>query len=175
MGFKITVLSVLAISVALLVGCGERKQSGPAAGVSISAAQRAQNDLLKVATRLAEPAYGGVDVINEVVLPKPGSVIDVKVDKVTIAGNYVDAVKGEAAAGVVALIGEKAFVAEYGGERPDIAKTLNNPKYLKSQFVLVVPASSLGKGTHDLRFRVVASDRSGYFESPVLAKLVISD
>jgi hypothetical protein len=122
-------------------------------------------------TRLKEPAFGGVDAIDGVTLPKASTVVEITGDKIRIAGNYVDAVHGDAAAGVIAMIGDKPFVAGYGGERPDIASALNNPKYLKSQFYVEIPASSVGKGLHDVKMRVIASDRSGYYESGVVAKL----
>ena len=82
-------------------------------------------------------------------------------------------VKGEAAAGVLAIISGKPYVATYGGERPDIAKTLNNPKYLKSQFYIEVPTSTVGSGLHDLKIRVIAADKSGYYESNLIAILEV--
>jgi hypothetical protein len=139
----------------------------PAAVVAVPIQERFEN----VAVKLNAPAFGGVDGINDVISPGAGSTVTIKGDKITIAGNYVDAVKGEAAAGVVALIDGKPFVAVYGGERPDIAKTLNNPKYLKSQFYVEVPIAAVGAGLHDLKMRVIAADKSGYYESDLIAKL----
>jgi hypothetical protein len=126
-----------------------------------------------VTVRLGSPAFGNVDGVNDVTSPKPGSTVTIKADKVTIGGFAVDAVKGEAAAGVVVVIDGKPSVTTYGGERPDIAKALNNPKYLKSQFYAEVPTSVIGSGLHELKFRVIASDRSGYYESGIVAKLDI--
>lgn len=128
-------------------------------------------DLTHIATRLDGVAFGAVDSINGVAAPKAGDTISVSGDKIEIAGNYVDAVRGEAAAGVVVLIGDKTFTTVYGGERPDIAKAHNNPKYLKSQFYVNVPASAVAKGAHEVAVRVIASDRSGYYDSGAVAKI----
>lgn len=166
--------SAVFVTVALLSGCGEQKQSGAASqpgAAKPTASAPVQEKFESVTVKLNSPAFGGIDGINESMSPKVGSTVTIKGDKITIAGNYVDAVKGEAAAGVVALISGKPYVATYGGERPDIAKALNNPKYLKSQFYVEVPAATVGAGLHDLKIRVIAADKSGYYESDLIAKL----
>jgi hypothetical protein len=157
-----------------LAGCGDQnhsnaepKSSMPALNGSIPVQDKFEN----ITVKLDSPAFGGVDGINEVISPKVGSTITINNEKIVIAGNFVDAVKGEAAAGVIALIDSKPFIAVYGGERPDIAKIHNNPKYLKSQFYVEVPTVAIGAGVHDLKMRAIAADRSGYYESGVLAKL----
>lgn len=127
--------------------------------------------LSTISTRLEEPAFGSVDAINDVVAPESGTIIDVASERLTIAGNYVDAERGEAAAGVIVVIGGQPFEAVYGGDRPDIAQALNNPKYLKSQFYLDIPRTEIPKGTHEVRIRAVASDRSGYYESDWFANI----
>ena len=166
-------ISFLVTVIAVLGGCGESKQSAGESNKSQVVVAIVQDNFSSVTTRLSDPAFGGVDGINGVTSPKPGSVIPISGEKIEIAGNYVDAVKGAAAAGVVVMIGSKPFVAIYGGERPDIAKALNNPKYLKSQFYVAVPTSAVGKGIHDLKIRVIANDKSGYYESGLIAKLDI--
>jgi hypothetical protein len=166
--------SMFIISVVLLAGCGDQKQSSTAlesGESSVSAPTRVQETFENVTVNLNSPAFGGVDGINDITSPQAGSIVTIKGDKITIAGNFVDAVKGEAAAGVVALISNKPYVSTYGGERPDIAKALNNPKYLKSQFYLEVPTATIGAGLHDLKIRVIAADKSGYYESDLIAKL----
>lgn len=130
-----------------MVGCGESNHVSDSKAATVAAAQE---NFAQITTKLNSPAYGGVDGVNGISSSKSGSVVIIKGDKITIAGNYVDAIKGEAAAGVVALIDGKPYVAIYGGERPDIAKALNNPKYLKSQFYVEVPTATVGAGLHDL-------------------------
>ncbi len=171
---QVFIKSAIFVVVVLVAGCGDQKQSGvtPQSGApTVAAPTTVQEKFESVTTKLNPPAFGGVDGINDVTSPKVGSTVTIKGDKITIAGNYVDAVKGEAAAGVVALIDGKPYVATYGGERPDIAKALNNPKYLKSQFYVEVPAATVGAGLHDLKIRVIAADKSGYYESDLIAKL----
>jgi len=136
----------------------------------------AQIDLTQITKRLSAPAFGGVDVINDIVLPKSGRDIpinDGKINsgKIMIAGYAVDAVKSDVAAGVLVLVDGKPYTAVYGGERPDIAETLNNPKYLESQFYVVIPTAEIGVGRHEVKFRVIANDKSGYYESDWLVKL----
>ncbi len=161
---------VLLSAVIALSGCGEEKK----AVVSPQQPAVAKVDNFEnVTIRLKDPAFGSVDGINGVTAPPSGTVIPIADDKIRIGGFAVDAIRGEAAAGVIVLIDDKPFVAMFGGDRPDIAKALNNPKYLKSQFYVETPAVSLGKGSHDVKFRVIASDRSGYYESAWSAKIDI--
>lgn len=161
-------------AVAMFVGCGDQKLPGsasqpnkPQAATSAQVLERFEN----VTVKLNSSAVGHIDGINGVTSPKTGSIIVVSGDKIVITGNFVDAVKGEPAAGVVVVIGGKPYGTVYGGERPDVAKVLNNPKYLKIQFYLEVPTVTVSKGLHDLKIRVIAADKSGYFESDWFAKL----
>ena len=170
----IPITSAVFVTVVLIAGCGDQKQSdaAPQSGApTVAAPASVQEKFENVTVNLNSPAFGGVDGINDVTAPKAGSTVTIKGDKIIIAGNFVDAVKGEAAAGVVALIDGKPYVAIYGGERPDIAKAHNNPKYLKSQFYIEIPTSTVGAGLHDLKIRVIAADKSGYYESNLIAKL----
>ena len=164
-------IGVLLSAVMVLGGCEQSKPNVDTSMNKPPVSNPAQDNPTQVTTRLPDPAFGGVDGVNGVTSPTPGTVIPINGDKIDIAGNYVDAVKGEAAAGVIVMIDKTPFVATYGGERPDIAKALNNPKYLKSQFHVEVPTSAVGKGIHDLRIRVIASDKSGYYESGSIATL----
>lgn len=166
---NITIWIILSVSI-LLAACGESDHASDTKAVN---AAPVQDNFAQITTRLSSPAYGGVDVINGVMSPKSGSVVTVTGEKIEIAGNYVDAVKGEAAAGVLVLIDDKPYVSNYGGERPDIAKALNNPKYLKSQFYVAVPSATVGAGLHNLKIRVIAADKSGYYESDLIAKLKV--
>lgn len=161
---KLTLLLVAA----LLAGCGQEKQASPAPTVADktpTAAAPTPETFENITTKLDSPAFGSVDGINDVTSPKAGSTIAIKGDKITIGGNFVDAVKGDTATAVVVVIDGKYFATTYGGERPDIAKAHNNPKYLKSQFYVEIPTVAVGPGSHQLKIRVIAKDRSGYYES----------
>ena len=168
---KLTLISTPVLCFALLLsGCGDQKQSAPTSQ-PVKAAIPAQENFENITTKLVEPAFGNIDGINNIVSPKPDSTVAIKADKITIGGFAVDAVKGDAAAGVIVMIDGKPFVTTYGGERPDIAKALNNPKYLKSQFYVEVPTTAIGAGLRELKLRVVASDKSGYYQSDAAIKL----
>lgn len=169
---KLTLLSISILGSALLLGgCGDRKQAAVIPQPDKTAATPIQETFETVTNKLAPAAFSNIDVINDVASPKPGSTIAIKADKVTIAGFAVDAIKGDAAAGVIVMIDGKPFKTTYGGERPDIAKALNNPKYTKSQFYLEVPTAAIGAGLHEVKIRVVASDKLGYYQSDSVIKL----
>ena len=178
MNTNVKKLSTLLVAVILASACGNQlesptvqKETRPSAQTASPAEQKP--NILNITTKLNEPAFGGVDSINGVTSPKSGTVIPITGDKIEIAGNYVDDVKKDVAAGVLVVIDNKSFVTTYGGERPDIAKALNNPKYLKSQFYASIPTAELGKGQHDIKIRVIANDTSGYYESNWSGKIDI--
>ena len=152
----------MAAFIFLNTGCGD--------GNKVPVSKPAIN-LLAISKRLPEPAYGGVDGIDNVILPKPGSVIEVNADKIRIAGHYVDAVKGDVAQGVIVMVDDKSYLTIYGGDRPDLALALGNQKYLKSQFYIEIPANELTGGSHNLKVRVIANDGSGYYESDLIGVL----
>ena len=166
----LTVISVTACSDYTVTTSTPENSSQPAQN---SAQVEQKPDFSSVTTKLKDPAFGAVDAINNVTSPKSGSVIPVTGEKIEIAGNYVDAVKKDVASGVLVVIDSKPFVATYGGERPDIAKALNNPKYLRSQFYVSIPTAEIGKGLHEVKIRVIANDMSGYYESDWVGKLDI--
>lgn len=119
----------------------------------------------EVTARLPGDAFGTVDGIGSAVSPAPGSTVVVIGNTISVTGNYADASKGVPAAGVLVMIDNKPFATRYGAPRPDIAKTLGNPKYLNIQFTAEIPAAAVGKGVHALKIRAIAADESGYFQS----------
>ena len=170
---KLTLISISVLGLAILLsGCGDQKP-GASTSQPVKVASPVQENFENITTKLAEPAFGNIDGVNSVASPKPGSTVAIKDDKIAIGGFAVDAVKGDAAAAVIVMIDGKPFATTHGGERPDIAKALNNPKYLKSQFYVAVPTTAIGSGLHELKIRVVSSDKSGYYESGLLLKLDI--
>jgi hypothetical protein len=179
MKVKIQRISILLFLIVLMFACGDtevKKETNvvPQSTQSISPATKTSpTKFSNVTTKLPIPAFGGVDSVNGVTAPKSGSKIPINGDKIQIAGNYVDDVKKDVAAGVVVVIGDKQFESQYGGERPDIAKALNNPKYLKSQFYAEIPTSEIEKGLHDVKIRVISNDMSGYYESAWTGKIDI--
>lgn len=164
----------ICLVLSLIVGIAGCSDSGQAPEKKVAATASAPDNFAQVTTKLDSPAFGSVDGISGIPTPHAGSVVSVKGDKIEVAGFAVDAAKGEAAAGVVVLIDGKQYIAIFGGERPDIAKALNNLKYVKSQFYVAIPVKEVGVGSHQIGFRVIASDKSGYYESKWTAKLDIT-
>ncbi len=50
-----------------------------------------------------------------------------------------------------------------GDRRPDVVRYYSSPPLLLSGFRIAVPAKSIGSGTHEIQFGVIAKDRRGYF------------
>ena len=174
---KLICVSTIALGMS---GCGEsnnpadiKATNGEIVSSGTQDSVTKQSTFVEITKNLKSPAFGGVDGINGVPSPKAGFIVPIVGDKVEIAGNYVDAVNGDAAAGVLVMIDGIAYGTVYGGERADIAKVLNNPKYLKSQFYVSIPTAKIGVGQHEVKIRVIASDRSGFYESDWSAKLDI--
>jgi hypothetical protein len=168
------ITSTVFVTFVLASGCSEQRSEGAASQLvkpNVAALAPVRENFENVTMKFDAPAFINIDGVNDLVTPKAGSTVSVRGDKIMIAGFGVDAIKGEAAAGVVAMIDGKPYVASYGGERPDIARALNNPKYLKSQFYVEVPTGAVVAGIHELKMRVIAADKSGYYESGVMAKL----
>lgn len=165
------------VSMVLATGCSrdvepdqevaEKSQASvaPTKAESQPVANSVSIPLEAIDVKLTEFAFLNVDAVAGVSSPKAGDVIRVSGEQLEIAGFAVDAVNSDVAAGVLVMIDAKPYVATYGGERPDIATALNNPKYLNSQFYLAVPVAELSKGLHTVKIRVVPKTRNGYHES----------
>jgi hypothetical protein len=117
------------------------------------------------------PAFN-VDKIQSVSAPfaTPGVRIAMSVkDRLSVAGWAIDKPSGKAASGVDIAIDGTPFAAGYGNERPEIVAFFKTPDFLKCGFAFQFPAKHLAVGDHAVTVRVIASDASGYFESPPLA------
>ena len=64
------------------------------------------------------------------------------------------------------VVDETAFASVHGGDRPDVASYYGQQSYQRSGFVAKIPAYALAGGQHTLGLRVVAADRSCYYEGP---------
>lgn len=96
--------------------------------------------------------------------PKPGVPITIKTPSFVVRGRAIDQVTKSVAGGVIINVEGKDFVANYGAPRPDVAANLKSPDYVNSGFTASIDTSALGKGKHTLVFRVVTSDRKGYYQ-----------
>ena len=144
----------------LLAACNSR----PA--VSHSEHRELQVDGLSVNLKRYEgsPLYN-LESVGSVVNPLTKRVVEVSsAGNWAVAGWAVDQANKAPAAGVDVVIDGRAYRAQYGEDRLDVANHFNVPAYQKSGFKFTVPAGAIGKGRHELRVRVILSDRNAYQE-----------
>jgi hypothetical protein len=68
--------------------------------------------------------------------------------------------------GVEVVVDGQAYPAMYGLQRPDVAAYFKNPSYENAGFLLSMPAGRLSHGAHQFSVRILAKDKTSYFESP---------
>jgi hypothetical protein len=120
-------------------------------------------------TRNATPAVYWVDKVGAKLSPFAGGASSVTVSSdgtVAVAGWIVDEPHKSAGSGAEVVIDGKAYQAEYGIARPDVANFKGGPAYTNSGFTVSFPAAALGKGTHSFAVRGIAADRSTYYSTP---------
>jgi hypothetical protein len=115
-------------------------------------------------------ALANVDRIGTTTLPLKQNVLHVPGSGVfKVVGWAVDQQGASAAQDVDVVIDQKPFPSIYGSDRRDVADGLKRPEYYKSGFTAAIPAEPLGKGSHTLSLRVVASGGKCYYQTPGLA------
>jgi hypothetical protein len=91
-----------------------------------------------------------------------------------IRGWAIDDARGSPPAAVTLCVDDRLdFFAQAGLERPDVAAALGNPALSPCGFVACIPLAGLPPGDHQVAVRVIATDRSGYFEGGRLLRLSI--
>lgn len=85
---------------------------------------------------------------------------------ITVDGWAIDEPHTNVAAGVELVIDGTPYRATYGIARPDVATYKGSVAYTNSGFTVSFPAGGLGRGTHTLSLRIIASDRSCYYSTP---------
>ena len=96
--------------------------------------------------------------------PKPGVPIIIRTPSFVVRGWAVDQRSNSTAGGVIINVDGKDFLANYGSPRPDVAASMNSPDHVNSGFTASIDTAEIGKGKHTLIFRVVTSDRKGYYQ-----------
>jgi hypothetical protein len=101
----------------------------------------------------------------ENVIDVPAPHVSVKEGKpVTVVGWAVDARQSQLAAGVAATVDGKLKIAgTYGAARPDVAQAFHSPGFTQSGLRIVVPASGLATGRHELQLLILSADRSTFY------------
>jgi len=74
--------------------------------------------------------------------------------------------------GVDVVVDGKAYRADYGAGRADVAAYFKTPRLTPTGFKVTLPADTLAAGAHQASVRVVAADGRGYFEGLRIAFVV---
>ena len=83
-----------------------------------------------------------------------------------VTGWAVDGNSSSLAGDVDIVIGDMAYPAFYGIERPDVAVALQGSAYRLSGYTARLTGSEVGTGLQPLSIRVLANDRSCYYQGP---------
>jgi len=90
----------------------------------------------------------------------------------SVVGWAVDEPHQTVAADVDVVVGDTAYSAFYGVDRPDVAKYFGVSAYRGSGFMVRLTGENAGDGVHNLSIRVLAADRSCYYQGmtiPIVA------
>ncbi len=163
------VAAVLAIALGVLV----RTHGGPETVRPVAAFAISSNPVDSLAglrLRSQEPLFSldTITVNGRAAVETPEKSIVIRSgDEVSVAGWAADGVEGEPANAVFAAIGEQApSIVRGGGERPDVAEALGNPKLSRTGFNGKLVTSGLAEGTFPLRFFIVDAAATTYNEVP---------
>ena len=164
---------VAAAVVAVLLGLFVRVYGGPEAPRPVAAFAISSNpvtslDGLRPSHR--EPLFSldAVTVNGRAFSGAPGAAIPIRSgDSVSVAGWAADGAEGELANAVFVALGtQRPSVLRGGGERPDVAAALGNPKLSRTGFSGKLATSNLSEGTYPLRFFIVGAAAATYDEIP---------
>jgi pyruvate-formate lyase-activating enzyme len=115
-----------------------------------------------------------IEAINEKAVGADSRVtIDGACDSLTIRGWAIDGNAEDVAGGVIVLIDDQPFVAQYGLWRDDVALALNGAQYRACGFVVNVPAAKIGSGVHTVSAKIVSTDRTGYYPAEHTAEICL--
>ena len=81
-----------------------------------------------------------------------------------MTGWAVDRASTSLAGDIDVVVGDTAFPAFYGIERPDVAASLGSKAYQFSGFTVRLAGTDVGSGPQPLSIRILANDRSCYYQ-----------
>src|SRR5207247_6888050 len=84
----------------------------------------------------------------------------------SVVGWAVDEPHRTVAGDVDVVVGDTAYSAFYGVDRPDVAKYFGISAYRGSGFIVRLTGEKVGGGARDLSLRILAADRSCYYQTP---------
>lgn len=140
-----------------------RQATPPAAGSAPSAPAPASASV--GLTKRPEMAGFSLDAINEATDPvnRPATIsADVPV---TFSGFGFDPVAKAPGAAVDIVIDDVAYPTTYNHQRADVAAYFKTPALERTGFTVTLPAGTIKAGPHQAIVRVVAADKTGYFDS----------
>ncbi len=85
-----------------------------------------------------------------------------------VAGWAIDERNQTVAADIDVVIGGKPYPAFYGLDRPDVDSYFGVAAYRASGFVVRLSGETVGRGMTHLSLRILAADRSCYYQTPVI-------
>lgn len=165
---KSVLTPLAALSVLALAACDQPKPRPADQAAAPAAAPAAPAQPAAASAGLAkreEMAGFSLDTINDAADPvnKPATVS--AAGPVTFSGFGFDPVAKAPAAAVDIVIDGVAYPTTYGHQRQDVADYFKTPALANSGFTVTLPAGVVKPGQHQAVVRVVAADKSGYFDS----------
>ncbi len=172
----IVVIAAFAVVIGLIVRAKDAPFA-PQSAVAIAAEASPVASLENLRLRRDEPLFS-LDTVTVNGRPVAANAVkEIPVqsrDSVSVSGWAADRVDGVPANAIFVAVGsEKPLLLQNGGDRPDVAQALGNPKLEKTGFSGKLSLSSLTAGTLPLTFFVV--DRAGltYDAVPISVSLAV--
>jgi hypothetical protein len=111
-----------------------------------------------------EPMYN-LDWINKKQITQGENAVEG--DYIEMVGWAADPDSKQLASKVFISIGGNIFSTQYGVDRDDVANYYQNPALKKSGFIVKIARTTLPPGVYPVEVKVIGSDLSSYFSSPV--------
>jgi hypothetical protein len=156
-GNQITFLFALSL---VLAGC-----TGTSTSVAVEPVPTPDGDSREL-PNLNRAALGNLDQVGTNTQAWTATTFVVPARDLPIRGWAVDGNARALAGGVDVVVDRNAYRAQYGLDRPDVARANNVPTYGKSGFSFVLPGGRFPKGKHTVSIRVISADKRSYAEMP---------
>jgi hypothetical protein len=172
---KAWIIAVGAAAAALTVAACDKAKERTAGDAPIPAAPSAPGP----ATATAGAMSGGLALRPEFpgfYLDHIGTALDPLKNPATVEasaalvfdGFAYDPVSKQPAKGVDVEVDGKLYPTAYGTARPDVAAYTKNPALGPVGYKGQLPAGTLAAGPHQARVRIVSTDGTAYYQSPVI-------
>ena len=130
---------------------------------------------------IAMPALGNIDQVSHSTAAGEWAHLDsgatVRLNaNIRLAGWMAEPNKDVPGSGLILIVdGTRRFNVSksYGEQRPDVSHYYSNPALTPTGFNVVVPATLLGAGRHDLQLALISADSAGYYLFPIIKTVVV--